>query len=124
VKEMLAVVKCLSFSPSIGRRLIATEIVRLQNLRHSLIARLLEFLLPVESRGWCELKPVRLHATEDSLADVLSNSPAWWTPPVKAVPGISFALRFPRRLGLQSPVSAAVREFVSRMTEDCKRSED
>jgi hypothetical protein len=53
VKEMLEVVKCLSFSPSIARRLIATEIERLRNLRHSLIARLLGFLFPVESRGWC-----------------------------------------------------------------------
>jgi hypothetical protein len=117
-------VKCLSFSPSIARRLIATEIERLRNPRHSLIARPLEFLFPMESRGWCELTRVRLHATGGSLADVLSNSPAWWTPPAKAVPGISFALRFPHRLGLQLPVSAAVWEFVSRMTEGCKRSKD
>jgi serine/threonine protein kinase len=43
-----------------------------------------------------------LHASGLSLADVLANPPAWWTPTAKAkaVAGIALALRFAHCLGL------------------------
>jgi serine/threonine protein kinase len=45
---------------------------------------------------------MRLHAAGGSLADVLLNPPAWWTPTAKAkaVVGIALALRFAHGLGL------------------------
>jgi serine/threonine protein kinase len=56
----------------------------------------------VESSGRREFKTVRLYAIEGSLADVLPNSPVWWTPTVtaKAVVGIVLGLRFAHGLGL------------------------
>jgi hypothetical protein len=74
----------------------------LLNLRHPLIAPLIGFDFPVESGGRWELKIARLHAFGGSLADVLANRPAWWTPTAKAkaVVGIALALRFAHGLGL------------------------
>jgi serine/threonine protein kinase len=98
----LAVVNSVSLSPRLERRQIATEIENLFNLRHPLIAPLIGFVLPVESGGPRELKTARLHASGGSLADVLANPPAWWTPTAKAkaVVGIALALRFAHGLGL------------------------
>jgi serine/threonine protein kinase len=79
-----------------------TEIENLLNLRHPLIAPLLGFAFPVESDGRREFKIARLHASGGSLADVLLNPPAWWTPTAKAkaVVGIALALQFAHGLGL------------------------
>jgi serine/threonine protein kinase len=43
-----------------------------------------------------------LDAAERSLADILLNSPGWWTPTVKAkaVMGVALGLRFAHGLGL------------------------
>jgi serine/threonine protein kinase len=72
------------------------------NLQHPLIAPLVGFVVPVESGRARELKTVRLHASGGSLADVLANPPAWWTPTAKAkaVLEIALALRFAHGLGL------------------------
>jgi serine/threonine protein kinase len=74
----------------------------LLNLRHPLIAPLIGFVFPIESDGRWELKTARLHASGGSLADVLANPPAWWTPTAKAkaVVGIALGLRFAHGLGL------------------------
>jgi serine/threonine protein kinase len=50
-----------------------------------------------------------LYATGGFLATVLSNSPAWWTPTVKAkaVVGIALGLRFAHGLGLLHEVVKA-----------------
>jgi serine/threonine protein kinase len=81
---------------------MATEIEHLFNLRHPLIAPLIGFDFPVESGGRRELKTARLHASRGSLADVLANPPAWWTPTAKAksAVGIALALRFAHGRGL------------------------
>jgi serine/threonine protein kinase len=98
----LVVVKSVSLPAPIGRCQIATEIENLLNLRHPLIAPLVGFVFPAESGGCRELKTARLRASGGSLADVLSNPPAWWTPTAKAkaVVGIALALRFAHGLGL------------------------
>jgi hypothetical protein len=98
----LAVVKSVCLSALIGRSQIAIEIENLLNLRHPLIAPLIGFVFLVESGGRRELKTVRLHASGGSLADVLLNPPAWWTPTAKAkaVVGIALALQFAHGLGL------------------------
>jgi hypothetical protein len=73
----LTVVKAISLSGSIERRQLETEMENLLNLRHPMIAPLIGCVLPVKTSGQREFKTVRLYATEGSLADVLSNSPAW-----------------------------------------------
>jgi serine/threonine protein kinase len=67
-----------------------------------MIAPLIGCVFPVESSGQREFRTVRLYATEGSLADVLPNPPAWWTPTLKAkaVVGIALGLRFVHSLGL------------------------
>jgi serine/threonine protein kinase len=102
VDGALAVVKSVSLPALIERCQIVTEIENLFNLRHPLIAPLIGFAFPVESGGRRELKIARLHASRGSLADVLSNPPAWWTPTAKAkaVVGIALALRFAHGLRL------------------------
>jgi serine/threonine protein kinase len=97
-----AVVKSVSLPAPLGRCQIATEIENLFNLRHPLIAPLIGVVCPVESGGRWELKTARLHASGGSLADILLNPPAWWTPTAKAkaVVGIALALRFAHGLGL------------------------
>jgi serine/threonine protein kinase len=99
---VLAVVKFVPLSALIGRRQIETEIENLLNLRHPTIAPLIGFVFPAESSERREFKTVRLHATEGSLAAILSVPPAWWTPTAKAkvVAGIALCLRFAHGLGL------------------------
>jgi hypothetical protein len=100
----VTVVKAISLSGRIDRCQIEIEIEieNLLNLRHPMITPLIGCVLPVELSGQREFKTVRLYATEGSLADVLSNPPAWWTPTAKAkaVVGIALGLRFAHGLGL------------------------
>jgi serine/threonine protein kinase len=98
----LAVVKATSLPGSIERRQIETEMETLLNLRRSMITPLLGCVLPIESSEQREFNTVRLYTTEGSLADGLSNPPAWWTPTVKvkAVMGIAHGLRFVHGLAL------------------------
>jgi hypothetical protein len=94
--------KSVSFSPLIEHCEIGTEIDNLLTLPHPLIAPLADSGFSVESSAMWEFKRVRLHAAAGSLADILSNRPAWWTPTAKAkaVAGIALALRFARGIGL------------------------
>jgi serine/threonine protein kinase len=77
-------------------------IENLLNLCHTMIAPLIGCVLPLESSGRGEFITVRLYAVEGSLADILSNPPAWWTPTVKAkaVVGIALGFRFAHGHGL------------------------
>jgi serine/threonine protein kinase len=102
IDGVMTVVKAISLSGSIERRQIETEMEKLLNLHHPMIAPLIGCVLPVEPSGQWEFRTVRLYATEGSLADVLSNLPAWWTPAMKAKPivGIALGLRFAHGLGL------------------------
>jgi serine/threonine protein kinase len=86
----------------IERRYIETEMENLLNLRHPMIAPLIGCVFPVKSNRQQNFKIMRLYATDDSLADVLSDPPAWWTPTMKAkvVMGIALGLRFAHGLGL------------------------
>jgi hypothetical protein len=74
--------------------LIPINLLNLLNLRRPMMAPLVGCIFPVELSGRLELKTVREYATENSLADVLSSSPEWWTPTVKskAVVGIANGL--------------------------------
>jgi hypothetical protein len=76
------VVKSISLPAEIERCQIETEIENMFDLGHPLIARLNGF--HVESGGRHELTTVRLYATRPSLAEILLNPPAWWTPIAKA----------------------------------------
>jgi hypothetical protein len=96
------VVKAISLSSPADLCKLGTEIENLLNLRHPMIAPLIGCVLSIGSTEQRELKTVRLYAAEGSLADVLSNPPAWWTPTAKAkaVVGIALGLRFAHGLGL------------------------
>jgi serine/threonine protein kinase len=102
VDGALASVKSVSLPALIARCEIAMEIDNLLNLRHPLIAPLIGFVSPVGSGRRRELKIARLRASGGSLADIVANSPAWWTPTAKAkaVVWIALALRFAHALGL------------------------
>jgi hypothetical protein len=81
---------------------IETELENLLNMRHPMIAPLIGCVFSVEPSGWLEFKTVRFYAAEDSLADVISNPPEWWTPTAKAKAdvGIALGLRFAHGLRL------------------------
>jgi hypothetical protein len=72
------------------------------NLQHFCIISPLGFVFPVNSVESQELKIVRLHSENNSLAEVLSISPMWWTSTVKAkaIVGIVIGLRFAHSFGL------------------------
>jgi hypothetical protein len=114
IDSALAVVKPVSLYARIELCEVVTEIENLLNLRHPAIAPLVGFVFPVESNGrWEELKTARLHASGSSLADVLRNPPAWWTPTAKAkaIAGIALVLRFAHGLGLLHGVVKAANVF-------------
>jgi hypothetical protein len=103
INEAMTVMKAIPLSGLIERRQIETEIENLLNLRHPMIATLIGCVLPVKSSGpreFRESKTVRLYVTEASLADVLLNPPAWWTPPVKAKAVVGIALGLRARMAL------------------------
>jgi hypothetical protein len=96
------VVKAISISSPADLCKLGTEIENLLNLRHTMIRPLIGCVLSMDSTEQREFKTVRLYAAEGSLADVLSNPPAWWTPTAKAKAsvGIVLGLRFAHGLGL------------------------
>jgi hypothetical protein len=98
----LVVVKAISLSGSIRRRQLEIEMENLLNLRHPMIARLIGCIFPLESSGQREFRTLRLYTIGGSMADVLSNPHAWWTPTVKTkvVVGIALGFRFAYDLGL------------------------
>jgi hypothetical protein len=79
--ESLIVVKSNSLSDSISKSQIESEIANLVSLRHPLIASPIGF---AESTAPRRLKLARRYAAGGSLAEVLSDAPAWWTPTAKA----------------------------------------
>jgi hypothetical protein len=87
-------VKSNSLSDSISKGQIESEIANLVSLRHPLIASPIGF---AESTAPRELKIARRYGVGSSLAEVLFDAPAWWTPTakVKAIAGIAlgFGLR-------------------------------
>jgi serine/threonine protein kinase len=96
---LLIVVKSISLSDSILKSQIDSEIANLVSLRHPLIVSPIGF---TESTVPRRLKIARPYAAGGSLAEVLSDAPAWWTPTVKAkaIAGIALSLRFAHSLGL------------------------
>jgi serine/threonine protein kinase len=72
------------------------------NLRHLCITARLGFVIPTELRESRELKVVGLHSKSNSLSEVISCNPVWWTPTVKAkaVVGVVLGLRYCHSLGL------------------------
>jgi serine/threonine protein kinase len=92
-------VKSICLSDSISKSQTESEIANLVSLRHPLIASPIEF---AESTAPRRLKIARPYAVGGSLAEVLSDAPAWWTPMVKAkaIVGIALDLRFAQSLGL------------------------
>jgi serine/threonine protein kinase len=95
----LIIVKSISLSDSISESQIESEIANLVSLRHPLITSPLEF---AESTAPRRLKIARPYAAGGSLAEVLSDAPAWWTPTAKAkaIAGIALGLRFAHGLEL------------------------
>jgi hypothetical protein len=95
----LIVVKSISLSDSIAKGQIESEIANLVSLRHSLIASPIGF---AESTAPRRLKIARWYAAGGSLAEVLSDAPAWWTPTAKAkaIVGIVIGLWVAHGLGL------------------------
>jgi serine/threonine protein kinase len=96
---LLIVVKSISLSDSISKSQTESEIANLVSLRHPLIANPTGF---AESTAPRRLKIARRYAAGDSLAEVLSDAPAWWTPTAKAtaIAGIALDLRFAHSLRL------------------------
>jgi serine/threonine protein kinase len=78
---------------------IESETANLVSFRHPLIASPIGF---AESTAPRRLEIARQYAAGGSLAEVLSDTPAWWTPTAKAkaIAGIALGLRFAHSLGL------------------------
>jgi serine/threonine protein kinase len=95
----LIVVKSISLSDSIAKSQIESEIANLVSLGHPLIASPIGF---AESTAPRRLKIARPYAAGGSLAEVLSDAPAWRTPTAKAkaIAGIALGLRFVHGFGL------------------------
>jgi serine/threonine protein kinase len=93
------VMKSISLSDSITKSQIESEFANLVSLRPTLIASPIGFAKSTAPR---RLKIARPYAAGDSLAEVLSDAPAWRTPTAKAkaIAGIAFGLRFAPGLGL------------------------
>jgi serine/threonine protein kinase len=78
------------------------ELENLLNLRHPCIAVPIGFVFPGQLSESRELKIVGLYTEGNSLAEVISVNPVWWTATAKAkaVVGIVLGLRFAHSLGL------------------------
>jgi hypothetical protein len=61
------------------------KIENLLNPRHPMIAPLIGCVLVMDSTVQREFKTRRLYAADGSLANILSNRPAWWTPTAKVI---------------------------------------
>jgi serine/threonine protein kinase len=100
--QVLIVVEPISLTGWVEKSEIENEIENLINLRHPCIIPPIGFDFRAESGSSRELKIMRLHVELDSLAEVISESPRWWTATekAKAVVGIVLGLRFMHSLGL------------------------
>jgi hypothetical protein len=99
--ECLIVVKSISLSEFVERSQLEKELENLINLRHPCIAAPIGFVFPAESEISRELKIIELHGDGNSLSEVISTNPEWWTATVKAkaVVGLVLGLRFLHSLG-------------------------
>jgi hypothetical protein len=95
----MIVVKSISRSDSMEDSVIKQNIMKLINLSHPCIIAPIWFTVPI---GSPELKLWQLYSKSPSLAEVLSDNPAWWTPTAKAkaVVGLVLGLRFAHSFGL------------------------
>jgi serine/threonine protein kinase len=93
------VAKSINVSICIDIVTIERIIENLMNLRHPCISGTIGIVL--RSR-FHELQIVREYSSGDSLSEVLSTSPEWWTPTAKAkaVVGIVLSMRFAHSFGL------------------------
>jgi hypothetical protein len=82
--EFLIVVKSISFTECVEKSQLENEIENLLDLRHPCIAAPIGFVSPSKSEILRELKMVGLNWDGDSLAEVISKSPEWWTATAKA----------------------------------------
>jgi serine/threonine protein kinase len=78
------------------------EIDNLLNLRHPCIVAPIGIVFPGELSECRELKIVRLYVEGNSLVEVISKNPVWWTATAKAkaVAGIVLGIRFAHSHGL------------------------
>jgi serine/threonine protein kinase len=85
-----------------SKKKIGIELENLLNLRHPCITGPIGFIFTGEFGESPKMKIVEFYAEGNSLAEVLSVNPVWWTATVKAkaIAGIVLSLRFAHSLGL------------------------
>jgi serine/threonine protein kinase len=100
--EILIVVKSIAISGRVEEFEIEQKIGRLINLCHPCIASPIGFVFPGELSKSGKLEIVELYAEYDSLAEIISSNPLWWTATMKAktIVGIVLGLRFAHSFGL------------------------
>jgi serine/threonine protein kinase len=100
--ELLVVVKSNPQMESFEESRLEKEVGEMINLRHPCISSPIGFVVRIERGHWEELKVVRMYFEGNSLLEILSMKPTWWTSTIQAkvVLGIVLGLRFVRTLGL------------------------
>jgi hypothetical protein len=100
--ELLVFVKSIAQREGLEETAMEKEIEKIINVRHPCIAGLIGFVFGIETGILEELKIIRLYFEGNSLSEVVSVNPVWWTSTVKAkvVAGIALGLRFAHSLGL------------------------
>jgi serine/threonine protein kinase len=93
------VVKSMNVSVSVDIAHLERKIENLMNLRHPCISSTISVVLPSPLQ---ELQIVRHYSSGNSLSEVISASPEWWTPTAKAkaIVGIVLSMRFAHSFGL------------------------
>jgi serine/threonine protein kinase len=78
---------------------LESKIENLMNLRHPCILGIIGVIFPSPLQ---KLQIIRQYSVGNSLSEVISTSPEWWTPTakVKAIVGIVLGLRFAHSVGL------------------------
>jgi hypothetical protein len=93
------IVKSMNVSMGVDIAHVERQIENLMNLRHPCISSTIGVVFPSPLQ---KLEGVRLYSAGDSLSEVISASPEWWTSTakVKAIVGIVLSLRFAHSFGL------------------------
>jgi hypothetical protein len=93
------IVKSKNLSRKVKDDHVEKIIDNLLNLRHPCIAHVIGIVLPL---GLRVLKIVEVPLSSNSLLEVVSSSPEWWTPTAKAkvIVGVVMGLRFVHSFGL------------------------
>jgi serine/threonine protein kinase len=94
------IVKRISGMKSMER--LKIEVEQQLNLSHPCILGPIGFIFDPEARMSRELKIVKLYSEGNSLSEVISQNPVWWTATAKAkaIAGIVLSLRFAHSFGL------------------------